>query len=167
MIFTRRKNTRVPETGPVYLTQKGLESLKERLVKLKSSLPGLADEVQRAAAYGDRSENAEYKEAKSILRKTEGQILGIEDRLKRVELIRPDKETKDIVQLGSTVTLVREDGSTKKFQILGRSETNPEDGFISNESPLGRAVLGKKVGDKFKFVLPSGATIEYGIMKTE
>ena len=167
MIFTRRKNTKVPETGPVYLTPEGLEDLKTRLSKLKKSLPDLADEVQKAAAYGDRSENAEYKEAKSTLRKTEGQILSIEDRLKRVSIIKPDVALKNIVQLGSIVTLVNDDGSTKKFQILGRSETNPESGCISNESPLGRAVLGKKLGDKFEFALPNGLNIEYGILKIE
>ncbi len=167
MIFTRRKNTKVPETGPVYLTVGGLENLKNRLLKLEKILPSLIEETQKAAAYGDRSDNAEYKEAKYNLRKTEGQILSIKDRLKRVVVINPDKNPADMVQIGSTVTLAKNDGSTRKFQILGRSETNPEDGFISNESPLGLAVLGKKIGDKFKFTLPNGTTIEYGILKIE
>jgi transcription elongation factor GreA len=167
MIFTRRKDTREKDTGPIYLTLSGLEGLKNRLERLKRSLPGLAEEVQKAAAYGDRSENAEYKEAKHNLRKTEGQIASIEDRLKRVVVISPDKNLKNVVQIGSRVKLIRNDGLERVFQILGKTETNPESGFVSNESPLGKAVLNKKVGDKFSFKLPSGGVAEYLIAEVE
>ena len=132
MIFTRRKDTREKDTGPIYLTSSGLEDLKRRLVRLKKSLPELADEVQKAAAYGDRSENSEYKEAKYNLRKTEGQIAGIEDRLKRAVVISPDKNLKHVVQIGSKVTLVKGDGTKRIFQILGKIETNPESGLRRN-----------------------------------
>lgn len=167
MIFTRRKDTRVKDEGPVYLTAEGLEDLKRKLAKLRKNLPELIEETQKAAAYGDRSDNAEYKEAKYNLRRTEGQILGIEDRLKRVEVIQPDKNLQNIVQIGSLVTLVLTDGTTKRFRILGRSETDPESGSISNESPLGKAVLGKKLGEKFEFSSPNGTIFEYGILKVE
>ncbi len=167
MIFTRRKDTRVPDSGPIYLTSDGLDKLKNQLLKLRSILPSLIEETQKAAAYGDRSDNAEYKEAKYNLRRTEGQILNIEDRLKRIVIIRPDERLKGIVQIGSAVTLKRDNGSFRNFQILGRSETNPELGFISNESPLGKIVLGKKLGDKFKFVMPNEVVVEYQIVEID
>lgn len=167
MIFTRRKDTRVPDTGPVYLTPEGLDKLKNRLLRLKRILPALIEETQKAAAYGDRSDNAEYKEAKYNLRRTEGQILGIEDRLNRVVLIKPDEKLKGIIQIGSSVTLKRDNGSLRSFQILGRSETDPESGFISNESPLGRIILGKKLGDKFKFEMPNGTIANYEIIEID
>lgn len=167
MIFTRRIDTRVRETGPVYLTEEGLERLKARLLKLKKLLPALIDETQKAAAYGDRSDNAEYKEAKHSLRRTEGQILSIEDRLKRVEVIKTDESLKGIVQIGSTVALRKADGTLKIFEILGRFETDPGSGSISNESPLGQAILGKKLGDKFNFKLPSGAEVGYEIAEVD
>lgn len=130
-------------------------------------LPALIEETQKAAAYGDRSDNAEYKEAKYNLRRTEGQILGMEDRLKRVVIIKPDEKLKGVVQIGSNVTLRRDNGSLRNFQILGRSETNPELGFISNESPLGQSVLNKKLGDKFEFEMPNGTAAQYQIIEID
>lgn len=167
MIFTRRKDTREKDIGPIYLTPSGIEDLKRKLMKLKKLLPELALEVQKAAAYGDRSENAEYKEAKHNLRRTEGQILGIEDKLKRAVVIAPNERLHDVVQIGSKVKLVRENGQTKIFQILGKIETDPELGFISNESPLGKAVLGKKIGEKIELKLPNGLVVGYLIESVE
>lgn len=154
MIFTRRRDDRIPDTGPVYLTQTGIDNLKKRLVRLKESLPRLIEETKRTAAYGDRSDSAEYREAKSALRRANSQILGTEDKLKRAVLINPDKNS-GIVQIGSTVTL-SSDGTKKTFEIVGSIETNPGSGRISNKSPLGAAVLGKKIGTKFSLETPGG-----------
>lgn len=162
MIFTRRQDNRIPDTGPVYLTQEGIDNLKRRLARLNASLPKLIEETKRTAAYGDRSDSAEYREAKSALRRANSQIIGTEDKLKRAVLIAPDKNS-GIVQIGSTVTL--ESGSKQTiFQVVGSIETNPASGRISNKSPLGSAILGKRAGDKFTLETPSGKK-EYKIIE--
>lgn len=162
MIFTRRQDNRVPDTGPVYLTAEGIENLKKRLARLKESLPRLIEETKRTAAYGDRSDSAEYREAKSALRRANSQIIGTEDRLRRAALISPVKNL-GIVQIGSKVTLDL-NGSEKVFEIVGSIETNPGSGRISNKSPLGGALLGKKIGDIVSIKTPAGEK-KYKVIK--
>lgn len=162
MIFSRRRDDRVRDTEPVYLTKEGLENLKKHLAKLKASLPGLAEEAQRTAAFGDRSDNAEYREAKGALRSANSGIINTEDKLKRVVLIEADNNS-GVVQIGSTVVL-DSDGTKKTFQIVGSIETNPGSGRISNKSPLGEAILGKRIGDKFSVETPGGKK-EYEIIE--
>src|SRR3989338_6076754 len=108
---------KIRDTSPVHLTQDGFDRLKSQLERLKKSLPGLINETQRTAAYGDRSENAEYKEAKSLLRRTHRQIIGIEDRLKRAVIIARGPNASGSVQIGSTVTLQIK-GKKRIFEIL-------------------------------------------------
>ncbi|MEK7188157.1 MAG: GreA/GreB family elongation factor, partial [Patescibacteria group bacterium] len=129
------------DDGPVYITEEGLKNLKEKLVHLKKILPGYIAEAKRTAAYGDRSDNAEYKQAKGMLRRTNYQILEIEGQLKRVSVISSKENTSGVVQLGSTVILKTQDGKEKTFQLVGPMETNPGGGRISHESPLGSALL--------------------------
>jgi transcription elongation factor GreA len=135
------------DDGPVYITEEGLEHRRERLARLKSALPDLIAEAGRTAAYGDRSENDEYKEAKSILRRTHRQILSIEDQLKRAITVESGRNAKGIVQLGSTVLLKLNGGARHTFQILGPHETNPGKGRISHQSPLGAMLINHKEGD--------------------
>lgn len=161
MIFGRRKDTRVPDTDPVYLTKEGLANLKKHVERVKQSLPSLAAEAGRTAAYGDRSDNAAYKEAKSALRKANAQILSAEDKLRRAVLIKPNDS--GIVQIGSTVTLKSAEGE-KTFRIVGSVETNPRSGRISNKSPIGAALLGKKIGEIVIIETPGGKK-EYKIIK--
>ncbi|HEX4103883.1 MAG TPA: GreA/GreB family elongation factor [Candidatus Paceibacterota bacterium] len=129
-----------------HVTQEGLDRLQERLAHLKRTLPARAEEARRTAAYGDRSENDEYKTAKGALRRAKWQILSIEDQLKRTAVIKPGSGVGGVVAIGSTVTLEFE-GGKRKFEILGPHETDPTNGRISYLSPLGAAVLGKKKGD--------------------
>src|SRR5580693_6711910 len=89
-----------PNTEPVYLTPEGVKRLRVRLERLKRALPAAIDEAGRTSAYGDRSDNAEYKEAKGILRRTKGQILNIEDQLKRVVVIPAGADADGKIQLG-------------------------------------------------------------------
>ena len=117
---------------------------------LKASLPAVIAETSRTSAYGDRSDNAEYKEAKGILRRTHGQIFNIEDQLRRVVLIPSSTSAAGTIQLGSTVIVeIKKDGASsgaaarKTFRILGSSETDPGHGRISHTSPLGAALLGQ------------------------
>lgn len=162
MIFARRQDNRVPDTGAVYLTAEGILNLKKRLARLKESLPRLIEETKRTAAYGDRSDSAEYREAKSALRRANSQIIGTEDRLRRAVLISPIKNL-GIVQIGSKVALDL-NGSEKIFEIVGSIETNPGSGRISNKSPLGEALLGKKIGDTVGIKTPGGEK-KYKIIK--
>lgn len=139
---------------PVYLTEEGLRRLKEKLARLKRVLPDFIAEAQRTAEYGDRSDNAEYKEAKSILRRTHRQILSINDQIKRVVIIKSGTNASGTVQLGSIVVLEAEDGTQSTFLILGSRETNPAKGRISNQSPLGAALINHSKGDIVTIHLP-------------
>lgn len=144
-----------PNIEPVYLTPEGVKRLHARLEQLKRSLPAAIEEAARTGAFGDRSDNAEYKEAKGILRRTKGQILSIEDQLKRVVVISSGTNVAGKIQLGSTVKIAI-DGDTRTFRILGSSETDPGHGRISHTSPLGAALLGHNAGDLVTVQTPAG-----------
>jgi len=132
--------------GPIHLTEEGFRRLKEQLARLKEEMPALIDETQRTAAYGDRSDNAEYKEAKSTLRRAQGRILRIESQIRRAVIIEPGRNISGTVQLGSTVVL--EINKIKKtYQILGPHEADPSAGRISHKSPLGAALINHRKGD--------------------
>lgn len=156
MQIPRRRTDQYKISGSqtIHLTEAGLRQLKERLARIKQKLPELIAETARTAAYGDRSENVEYQEAKSALRRANFQILSIEDQLKRIEIISEGPNLSGKVELGSRVTLEiapadLHQGKTDPitFQILGTRETNPGQGRISNQSPLGQALLGRSVGE--------------------
>ncbi len=159
-----RRQPRRAEEGPVHLTPEGLDRMKARLASLKQALPDLASEAERTAAYGDRSDNAAYKEAKSILRRTHRQIWSIEDRLKRVVVIAQGPNATGAVQIGSTVTVEPVGGVRKTFRILGSAETNPTAGRISFQSPLGAALLNQKKGAVVKVQTQNGVR-EYRIIE--
>ncbi len=156
-----------PNTEPVYLTPEGVKRLEARLARLKDSLPAVIEEAARTAAYGDRSDNAEYKESKGILRRTRGQILNIEDQLKRIIVIPAGTDASGRIRLGSTVVLEikKASGATQKtFRIVGSSETDPSRGRISHTSPLGAALLGHEKNDIVTIKAPGGEQ-EYRILE--
>ena len=179
--ISRRKSEELRKqqgnAGPIHLTKDGFEKMKEQLARLKKSMPELISEAQRTAAYGDRSDNAEYKEAKSSLRRAQGRIFNLEDQLKRVVVIEPDRNISGTVQLGSTVVLEAVDSETnreardtehsagnggrkqKTFQILGPHETDPPNGRISYKSPLGAALMNRAKGDTVTVQTESGDKI--------
>jgi transcription elongation GreA/GreB family factor len=157
------------ELDQIYLTQEGIDRLRKQLARLQAALPALALEAQRTAAYGDRSDNAEYKQAKGALRYTHRQIFTIQDQLKRAVVIDNRLNAAGIVGLGSTVILESEEkGSQKrihnKYKILGPQETNPTEGCISYVSPLGAALMSHKEGDTIIVNTPSGSQT-YQILK--
>lgn len=143
---TRSNAQRKHDDDPVYLTEDGLKDLHEQLARLKKSLPGIIAETQRTAAYGDRSDNAEYKESKALLRRTHRHVARIEDQVKRVMIITSDANASGTVHLGSTVVL-EEGGTQKIFHIVGPHETDPSKGRISHRSPLGTALIGHRKDD--------------------
>lgn len=136
----------VRDESPIPMTADALASLKEKLALLKASLPQQIITTKEAADLGDRSENAEYQISKGRLRGTHRQILIIEDQIKRAKVITAGSKTGK-VGLGTTVTL-ESNGKKMTFQILGPFEANPDKAIISDKSPLGMALIGKKIGDE-------------------
>ena len=144
------------------LTEEKFLKLKQKLERLKASGPAAAAEVAQTAQQGDFSENAEYQHAKGRLRGINFGILSLEHQLNNAEIIKPQKQT-GTVQVGHKVT-VEIANKQKTYQILGATETNPRQGVISHNSPLGAALIGRKVGEKVKVKLEKGET-EYKIVK--
>ena len=129
-----------------HFTQAKFNQLSNELEKLKKfSHPQTSKEVMRLSADGDFSENAAYQMAKGRLRSINQRILELEDRLNHAEIITPNANT-DVVQLGHRVT-IEIAGEQRSFRILGSLETDPEKGIISFNSPMGSALMGRKVGD--------------------
>jgi len=144
------------------MTEAKFNELQNKLAKLKISRPASANEVKRLAEMGDFSENTAYQIAKGRLRGLNQKILEIEDHLRRAIIIKPTKNAQT-AQFGSEVTLETQ-GRKKTYLILGSAETNPAKGIISNTSPIGAALMGRRVGDKIKINL-AGKKIEYQIIK--
>jgi len=145
------------ENQEIYLTPEGLKKLKEELEYLVTvRRPQVAKRIHDAKADGDISENAGYDEAKNEQAFIEGRIMTIEAMLKHAILIK-NTANKGEVQLGSQVT-VKElgDDSMETYQIVGSAEVDPANGKISNVSPLGKALLGRKVGDQVTVQTPGG-----------
>jgi len=145
-----------------YLTAKKSKELKEKLKQLKVLLPQAISEVKRLAEMGDFSENAAYQMSKGRLRSLNQQILELEDQLKLSIIIKPSHNN-NRVQLGSKVT-VKMDGRQKTYLILGSSEINIQKNIISHNSPIGFALMGKKVGDAVKLQLANNQA-EFKIIK--
>lgn len=146
-----------------FLTQKRLDELKQELGEMKTKKRlEIAEHLRQAKELGDLSENSEYLEAREQQTRLELQIMEAEDILRNAVIIR-EGMSKEKVDLGSTVEVLR-DKKHLKFVIVGSEEARPEEGYISNESPLGRELLGKKVGDPVETVTPSGK-IQYRIQK--
>jgi len=149
-----------------YLTKEKLVELKNELAELKTvKRVEIAEKLQRAKELGDLSENSEYFEAREEQGQIESRIFELEDMLKDVELIEKSKVVTGLVKVGSTIE-VSKAGKKMKFFIVGSNEAKPEDGYISNESPLGKAFLGKKSGDVVLVQVPSGK-VEYKIVSVE
>lgn len=139
----------------VYVTQEGLEKLKAELHELKTVRKReVANRIEKAKELGDLSENAEYADAKDEMSFIEGRIIELEDTVNRAKIIEAGGT--DAVSIGCTVE-IEGGGQKKTYTIVGSSEADPSAGRISNETPLARALLGKKVGDAITVTLPSGA----------
>ncbi len=141
------------------VTKEGLQKLHEELNELKTvTRVKVGEDLKKARAFGDLSENSEYDEAKNEQAKVEGRILELEEMLKNVEVVENAKTTNGI-GFGSTVTVVDEDGEEETYTIVGAAEANFLESKISNESPIGAAIFGKAVGDKVEFEAPVGKSI--------
>ena len=142
----------------VILTKEGKEELEKRLEYLKvTKRAEITERIKTAREFGDLSENAEYDAAKNEQAMIEGEILEIETKLKHAVLISATSSGK--VSLGSKVDFVDEEsGELFTYEIVGTTEADVELGRISNESPIGNALLGRQAGDKINVVVPAGIT---------
>ena len=136
------------------LTQEGIDELKAELQRLIAERPEIADSIRTAREHGDLSENSEYQVARQNQDKNEGRISEIEHILANVEVIKMPRAGSKVV-LGATVHLKSDNGSEKKFQVVGTIEADPLNGKISDESPIGQALLGKKEGENVEITLPA------------
>ena len=148
-----------------YVTKEKLEELKAELQHLKTVRRlEVAERLKRAKELGDLSENSEYFEAREEQAVVEGRILELDETMKSAELIEKSPST-GIVKVGSTV-VVSKDGQQSKYVIVGSNEANPATGLISNESPMGKAFLDRKVGEMTIVTTPKGK-VEFKIVSIE
>lgn len=144
----------------------GYEKLMEQLRQLKAERPQIVDAIEEARAHGDLSENAEYHAAKERQGQVEATISDLEDKLSRAQIIDPKTLSGDKIVFGATVTLLDEDDKPVRYQIVGQAEADAKLGMISYNSPLGRALIGRQVGDDVEVVVPSGEKF-YAVDKIE
>lgn len=148
-----------------YFSKEKLEELKNELNELKTEKRlEIAERLKRAKELGDLSENVEYFEAREEQAKVEGRILQLEEMVKNAEVIEKVSGG-GVVKVGSTI-VVKKGDEKMRFVIVGSNEAKPEEGFISNESPLGSAFLDKKAGDVVIVATPKGKS-EYKIVSIE
>ncbi|WP_095011021.1 transcription elongation factor GreA [Tsuneonella mangrovi] len=140
----------------VPMLAEGYERLTADLKALRAERPKIVDAIEEARAHGDLSENAEYHAAKERQGQVEAQIADIEDRVSRAQIIDPTTMSGDKIVFGATVTLLDEDDKPIKYQIVGQTEADAKVGRISYNSPLGRALISKQVGDEIEVTVPSG-----------
>jgi transcription elongation factor GreA len=142
----------------VYLTPEGYQKLQEELDwRVNVRRPEISKQIEIARKDGDLSENAGYDEAKYQAGMNEGRIMELQRRLKHAVIIEKGDVPADVVGLGSTVTIIdKEFGDEEVYTIVGSSEAAPGEGKISNESPIGSALMGKRVGDVVTVTTPGG-----------
>lgn len=147
--------------GKVYLTAEGLIKLRQELDELvNEKRPALADRLHHAIQQGDLSENADYQTAKEEQAFLEGRIQELESMLLDAVVIEENQGPHDKVALGSRVTVIEEgEEDPEAFVIVGPAESDPANGRISNESPIGRELLARKVGDRVAVRAPAGEIV--------
>lgn len=139
------------------LTKDGIAELQAELRDLIASRADVAEKIKTAREFGDLAENAEYQSARQDQEKLEARISEVEHILSNAEVItKPNGDT--LVQIGSTVKLKSDAGKTKEFQVVGTVEADPLNGKISDESPIGQALLGQKEGSKVEIKTPAETT---------
>lgn len=139
------------------LTAEGLENLKEELEHLSTARRReVAERIKEAREFGDISENSEYDDAKNEQAMLEAKIASLEEKLRSAQVIDSSDLGTDIVRIGSVVHVKDESGTSTKYTLVGSAEANPAERKLSNESPVGKALLGKKRGEEFKVPTPKG-----------
>ena len=143
--------------GPRYITRAGFDKMRAELERLwHDERPKVTSEVQAAAAQGDRSENAEYIYGKKRLREIDRRIRFLSKRLDILQVVEPQKEQEGRVYFGAWVTIEDEDEARFKYRIVGGDESDLAKRHISVDSPVAKALLGKRVGDVVTVIRPKG-----------
>jgi transcription elongation factor GreA len=150
----------------VPMLAEGYEKLTADLQALRQERPRIVDAIEEARAHGDLSENAEYHAAKERQGQVEAMISEIEDRVSRAQIIDPASLSGDKVVFGATVTVLDDDDKPQRYQIVGQTEADARQGRISYDSPLGRALIGREVGEDVEVTVPSGDRF-YQVKKIE
>ncbi len=150
----------------IFVTEEGLKKLEEELEYLKTvRRKEVTEMIKTAKSFGDLSENSEYDEAKNEQAIVEARIAELEEQLKNVQLVDATALANDVVRVGLSVKIKNmADGTTAEYRIVGVTEADPFEGLISDESPIGRALLGKKVNSVVEVEVPLGI-VKYKIMK--
>jgi transcription elongation factor GreA len=151
------------------LTQQGLDDLKEKIEHLSTvRRREVAERIKEAREFGDISENSEYDDAKNEQAMLERQIGELEEKLRGAQLIDEKAVTTDVVSVGTTVHVKdQKTDKSAKYKIVGSSEANPADSKLSNQSPVGKALLGKKRGDVVSVPVPRGPQRKLKITKID
>lgn len=152
---------------PIILTPEGYKKLEEELENLKvEGRREIAEKIKEARSYGDLSENAEYDAAKDAQAAMEQRITTIENMLKNAQVVSDSDVSTDAISIGSKVRLFDvEFEEETEYTIVGSTESNPDDGKISDESPIGKALLGRKADETVDVELPGGGIIQFKILE--
>ena len=149
----------------IVMSAAGLKAVQEELEYLKTvRRKELAEEIKEARRTGDRSENREYDEANTTQGRVDSRISELEQMIKNVRVIDESELSVDTVSVGTHVTIQMEDEDPEEYDIVGRTEADPFNGKISDESPVGHALLGKAVGEQAEVLLPAGHTVMYKVL---
>jgi transcription elongation factor GreA len=153
----------------VILTPEGLDKLKEELAFLQTQKRReVAVRIKEAREFGDITENSEYDDAKNEQAMVEARIAAVEEKLRAATVVKPEEIDNDTVQVGNVVHVKDEQtGKSQKFTIVGSAEANPTEQKLSNESPVGRALIGHKRNDVVKVPVPRGPARELKITKID
>jgi len=152
----------------VILTPEGLENLKKEIEHLSTTRRReVAERIKEARDFGDISENSEYDDAKNEQAMLEARIATLEDKLRSASVIDAKELSADVVRVGSQVHVKDDKGKELAYTIVGSTEANPSENRLSNESPVGKALVGRKQGDNVTVVLPSGKQRELTVTKIE
>jgi transcription elongation factor GreA len=153
----------------VILTPEGLTKLKDELDHLQTDgRREVAERIKEAREFGDISENSEYDDAKNAQAMLEAKIATLEERVRAATVVNPDEISSDVVGVGTTVHVRDEKtGRSQKFTIVGSAEVNPAESKISNESPIGRAVIGHRRNDTVSVSVPKGPARKLKITKID
>lgn len=157
----------MPVHKPTLVTREGLDRLRNELDELVNiKMPQITDAVAEARSHGDLRENGAYDAARIDQMMAKRRIDELEALLRNVEIIDDTATKSGVVSLGSTV-IVDFDGDEETYRLVGAAEASPKAGLISNESPIGKALLGKKAGQTVEYALPSGMLSSVKIVRVE
>ena len=149
----------------IKMSAAGLKAMQEELEYLKTvRRKELAEEIKDARSHGDLSENSEYDEAKNTQGLVENRITELEQMIKNAVVIDESELSVDSVSVGTHVRVQLEDDEPEEYDLVGRTEADPLKGKISDESPVGHALLGKAVGEEAEVLLPNGQTVIYKVL---